>query len=110
MGKFMKVAEVLARLSDLGLKVKADGGQVLVAPAEKVTPEVVELVTTHKQALLAALRPKPQRGVAYPCGRCGHRIYTRIESGWQCDSCLAVYEIIGGTLGPVPYEKQNLNR
>jgi hypothetical protein len=102
----MRAEEVLARLTNLGVKVKADGGYLLVAPAEKVTPEVKSVVMENKQALLAALRPVPQKGIGYGCGRCGHQIYTKIVDGWQCDHCRMVFEVIGGSRGPLPYENQ----
>lgn len=110
MGQSLLAEEVLARLNDLGVKVKAEGGYVLVAPAEKVTPEVRAVVTEHKETLLAALRVKPQKGIGLGCGRCGHRVYTMIESGWQCDHCRTVFEVIGGSRGALPYEQQNHNR
>lgn len=110
MGATLRAEEVLARLNDLGVKVKAEGGSLLVAPAEKVTPEVRAVVMGNKQTLLAALRPMPQKGIGRGCGRCGHQIYTRVNDGWQCDHCRMVFEVIGGSLGPMPYNGQNQNR
>jgi hypothetical protein len=106
----MRAAEVLARLTELGVKVKAEGGAVLVAPAEKVTPEVRAVVTEYKETLLAALRPMPLKGIGRGCGRCGNQIYTRVVDGWQCDHCRMVFEVIGGSRGPLPYEQQIYNR
>lgn len=108
MGASMREAEeVLARLHDLGVMVKAEGENVLVGPAGRVTPEVKAVVTEHKQTLLEALRPRPQKGIGYGCSSCGRRVYTLIVAGWQCDHCRAIFEVIGGTRGPLPMERQN---
>ena len=106
MGATLKVREVLERLNGLGVKVRAEGNSLLVAPAEKVTPEVREIVTGCRQELLFALSPAPPKGVGYGCGRCGHRVYTLMASGWQCDRCRAIYEVIGGRHGPTHSGKE----
>ena len=106
MGATLRVREVLERLNVLGVKVRAEGNSLLVAPAEKVTPEVKEIVTGHRKELLLALSPAPPKGVGYGCGRCGHRVYTLVATGWQCDRCRATYEVIGGRRGPTHYGRE----
>jgi len=105
MGQTMRAQEVLTRLAELGVKVKVDGGYVLVAPAENVTPEVRAVVMENKEILIEALRVRPQKGLGFGCSRCGHRIYTRVMDGWQCDRCRMVFEVIGGSRGALPWSE-----
>jgi hypothetical protein len=37
----------------------------------------------------------------YGCAACGNKIYQQVFNGWECEKCKAIYEIIGGSKGPV---------
>jgi len=41
------------------------------------------------------------RASGYGCGGCGHNEYVLTPDGWKCGGCGAVFELIGGTRGPV---------
>jgi hypothetical protein len=69
MGARMSPAAILADLQARGLTVRAERGQVILAPGERVTPLVRMLVQRHKPAILAALAqegaaPSPSRAPA----------------------------------------------
>ncbi|MDA8163670.1 MAG: hypothetical protein M0017_01370 [Desulfobacteraceae bacterium] len=42
------------------------------------------------------------RALGYGCGKCGNRIYRQVSAGWLCEGCGMVFELIGGSRGPVP--------
>ena len=66
-------------------------------------------------------RKNPTRARGYGCASCGNKIYTAVQvwdvselplgspwsherkpvTYWQCEGCGSVYEIIGGSRGPV---------
>lgn len=48
-------AAVLAELHQAGLTARAEGGEVILAPADRVTPAAKLLIRKHKPAILAAL-------------------------------------------------------
>jgi hypothetical protein len=69
--------EALAVLSAAGVTVTADGGDLLVKPASRLTPDLVALARVHKPDLLALLAPGAW-ATAYPnlippgiCHDCG---------------------------------------
>ena len=65
--------------------------------------------------------PQPIKALGYGCAGCGNRIYEMVQEWeiselpvsspwkhehtpvihWQCESCKTIYEIIGGSKGPV---------
>ena len=52
----MKIAELLARLHSLGVKIRAAGGELkLSAPKGVMTPELREELAAHKEEILAVL-------------------------------------------------------
>jgi hypothetical protein len=58
-----ELAVVFQAIRSAGLAVSARGERVRLEPAERVTPEVLELVRQHKPALLAALKAEAAAGV-----------------------------------------------
>lgn len=57
-------ADILARIRAAGLTVSpdvADPGKVYVAPRERLTDELREMIRAHKRELLAVLREPPER-------------------------------------------------
>jgi hypothetical protein len=49
------VQEVLARLSGLGIQLRAEGGNILASPKEAITPDVLDTLRAHKLELLDVL-------------------------------------------------------
>lgn len=50
---------VLDPLTKTGLVVSMDGGQLLVSPRDRITPEVRAYITEHRQELVDALSSPP---------------------------------------------------
>jgi hypothetical protein len=79
---------------------------------------VLEGGTSQKKTEQEKIKNKPIRVHGYGCG-CGHNLYQQVEEFieepedtnwehhyrlckvWQCENCKTIYEIIGGTKGPV---------
>ena len=79
---------------------------------------VLEGGTSQKKTEQEKIKNKPIRAQGYGCG-CGHNLYHQVEDFveepeddnwehqyrlskvWQCENCKAIYELIGGTRGPV---------
>ena len=79
---------------------------------------VLEGGTFQKKNEPETVKDKPIRAEGYGCG-CGHNLYQQVEDFveepeddnwehqyhlgkvWQCENCKTIYEIIGGTRGPV---------
>ena len=108
-----------------------EGSKIKVQPKQAITEEVRRLIRQHKNALLELLNTgnsprssethKTVRAAGYGCGACGCKIYQAVvtwefielpetepwEYGhrptthWQCENCKSIYEIIGGSRGPV---------
>jgi len=74
--------------------------------------------TSQKKNENEKVERRPIRAEGYGCG-CGHNLYKQVEEFieepenakwehqyrlskvWQCENCKTIYEIIGGTQGPV---------
>ena len=52
------IAELYRQLKTLGVKLRIDGGLLKYWPAEKVTPELRELMKAHKAELMALVRQR----------------------------------------------------
>jgi hypothetical protein len=61
----MSGIDALGRLRDAGLLVRPDGGDLVIWPASRLTPELVALARAHKPDLLALLAPDAW-ATAYP--------------------------------------------
>jgi hypothetical protein len=79
---------------------------------------VLEGGTFQKKNEQETVKDKLIRAEGYGCG-CGHNLYQQVEDFieepedtnwehqyrlskvWQCENCKAIYEIIGGTRGPL---------
>ena len=119
----METTIILNQLQEMGLHLSIiEGQKIKVAPKQKITDEVRQMIMQHKIDLLKLLNkpPSPIRAKGYGCG-CGHNLYEQIEEimkvdqpedlewkylhrlakVWQCENCKTIYEIIGGTRGPV---------
>ena len=42
-----------------------------------------------------------KKALGYGCAGCGCKTYQLVVNGWECENCKAVFEIIGGSKGPV---------
>ena len=70
----MTPAVILDRLQAAGLTIRSDPDRpdrVKVAPLERLTPELRELILAHKPELLTELRSKPANASG-TCGSCWH--------------------------------------
>ena len=68
------VADILARLQAAGLTVspdRNDPGKVYVAPRDRLTPELRELIHAHKPELLTELQSR-RTDTSGVCGSCWH--------------------------------------
>ncbi len=54
----MNAPEVLERITAAGIRLTANGGNIIASPRAAVTPEVVELIRAHKPELLAVIYQK----------------------------------------------------
>jgi DNA-binding FadR family transcriptional regulator len=54
----MTPLDLLADLEAMGFQVEADGERLFIRPREKVTPDLVERIKTHKAALLDLLETR----------------------------------------------------
>ena len=95
-------AEILARLDEVGLRLRLDGPDLVITPREALTPDLRDLLVEHKRAiinhLLAAppvdgrlldncLRwiPPPERPGWCPCNE--DRVWD--QTAGLCRSCFA---------------------
>lgn len=62
----MNVAELLADLDRLGIRLDADGDRLRYHPRSAATPDLLDRLRTHKAALLAILRRTPDDGPVLP--------------------------------------------
>ena len=80
-------ADILARIRAAGLTVApdaADPGKVYVAPRERLTDELREVIRAHKRELLAALTETPSTPAAaqtVPSGACAACAHYRAKPG-----------------------------
>ncbi|MFH7319776.1 hypothetical protein ACHHRT_04085 [Desulfurivibrio sp. D14AmB] len=58
-------------------------------------------VATLTVATVATEEPEEVRALGYGCGRCEANNYLKVDGGWRCEGCGKIFEIIGGTRGPV---------
>lgn len=35
------------------------------------------------------------RAIGYGCGKCGNRVYRQVPTGWMCEGCGMVFDLIG---------------
>ncbi len=84
-------ADILARIRAAGLAVApdaADPGKVYVAPRERLTDELREVIRAHKRELLAALTETPSTPAAaqtVPSGACAACAHYRAKPGQTPD-------------------------
>lgn len=57
----MEAIEIIAYLREQNFTVKADGQYLDLAPAEKVTDELIERLRKHKPEIIAQLRSEERR-------------------------------------------------
>lgn len=70
----------LDRLRDAGLMLSTSGGQLVVSPASKLTPELRALAVADKAEIIAALNTNPlyefrhalRLGYLHVCSTCDH--------------------------------------
>ena len=67
----MGARELLADLADAGLSIAADGGDLVIRPASKLSDDMHAMLRAAKSDLLALLSPPtPKR----TCTDCAHRL------------------------------------
>lgn len=52
----METTDVLNRLAELKVTIRADGGNIIVSPASRIPPEVKAAIKEHKHEILGRLR------------------------------------------------------
>lgn len=57
----MEAAKIIAYLRSHDLTVKADGGYLEIAPAERVTAKLIQRLRRHKPAIIAELKREERR-------------------------------------------------
>jgi len=55
----MGAPDILARLHAVGVNLSRNGDRLIATPKTAVTPEIVDLIRSHKPELLAALTTEP---------------------------------------------------
>ena len=88
-------------------------------PSEVLTPDILQTLRAKKQEIIN--EKKTARAKGYGCAGCGNKIYQAVNGWeiseptssfpwthehkpvihWKCEGCGAVFEIIGGTRGPL---------
>ena len=76
---------LLLLIRECGLSVRVNGPDLLVTPADMVTPEMRDVLKRRKPELVDTLtHPCPEE----PCERCGGRGFLRgWEEPWRCVHC-----------------------
>lgn len=70
----MDAGKFIERIRAAGFKIKADGRELVITPAAKLTAEQTAFIQQHADAIHAALMPLPA-----PWGM----IRERIQAGWR---------------------------
>ncbi len=91
----MSAAELMANLSQLGIRLEAHGDRLRYSPRSAVTPELADRMKAHKRELLAILRPRsdaPPPGVldtrrAADAQRAGAAGHAGDVHQVRCDRC-----------------------
>lgn len=87
----MGARDILARLADDGITLRADAGRLLVRPVEKVTDEILTRLRASKSELLALLTPPPSNKTeeepwGYPQEL--HGFPLQVQRTRSCHDCL----------------------
>lgn len=92
-------------------QITTEAGKLnIVAPTGIVTDTFKKQLIMHKAEIIELLKDNfsristkniQNRAQGYGCAGCGCRIYCPDVNGWKCENCNTIYEIIGGTRGPV---------
>jgi uncharacterized protein with PIN domain len=119
----MKVEQIIKNLQQNGVELYVADGNTLKIRYDNgtLTQNDIERIRQHKAEIITLLsEKKPNRAQGYGCAACGNKIYRAIQSWetsnlpepsswthnhravtyWHCESCGAVYELIGGSRGP----------
>ena len=87
------------------LKIKASVGIVsdtLKKQLAEHKAEIIQLLHVKRfDYLTESLSQKQKRAQGYGCAGCGCKTYQQILNGWECENCNAIFQIIGGSKGPV---------
>ena len=122
----MSIGAFVKQLKQAGVRLWVEGDKLRCkGPETALTEEVVIHLQEIKPEVMRLLagdqRSQPQQVRGYGCAGCGNRIYRAVTvwemlnlpetaefkyehkpvTNWQCENCKAIYEIIGGTRGPV---------
>jgi hypothetical protein len=98
----MPVLELLQKLHEAGVTIRADGDRLIASPSERLTDELRALIRANKPVLLAGIQThKPARPAAglqpapvkaFECMRCvrltmriEHHMGTRRVFWWRCE-------------------------
>lgn len=97
----MSIETILQQFTKNGICLRVDGNALQYAPRDAMTPELMALARTHKQAILQALSPLPNALVASedwpetidvrevtPCPKCGTlELWETLAGTWKCLRC-----------------------
>jgi hypothetical protein len=122
----MSTGAFVTQLKQAGVRLWVEGDKLRCkGPETALTEEVVIHLQEIKPEVMRLLagdqRSQPQQVRGYGCAGCGNRIYEVVQAWeiselsvsspwkhehtpvihWQCESCKTIYEIIGGSKGPV---------
>ena len=122
----MSTGAFVTQLKQAGVKLWVEGDKLRCkGPETALTEEVVIHLQAIKPEVMRLLagdqKSQPQRAKGYGCAGCDNRIYQAVKGWetnelpasspwtyehkvvihWQCENCKAIYEIIGGSRGPV---------
>ena len=119
----MTAESIITYLQGVGAVLSVEDGTLRIeAKKGTIKPDQVEQLKAHKAEIISLLqKPTTTRAKGYGCAGCGNRIYEAIGAWeiselpaslpwqyehvpaihWKCEGCGVVFQIIGGTLGPV---------
>ena len=83
----MSATAILGQLAAAGVTVRADPehcDRLKLAPADRLTPDLLELVKRNKPVLLAALRERPQEPTYTRCLDCTRYTAPKPDTAFWC--------------------------
>lgn len=96
--------EIIKRAAEAGVTiVLSSNGTLEVTGNEASVVHWLPKLKEQKPNILAALQSmvsSSSQAGGYGCGRCGVKTYSKVATGWRCEGCGMIFEIIGGSRGP----------
>ena len=107
----MTALNLIKEIEKSGGQITTEEGKLkIVAPTGIINDILKKQLIKHKAEIIELLKDNfsristrniQNRAHGYGCAACGCKIYRPDINGWKCENCNTVYEIIGGSRGPV---------